>query len=658
MAKKKNENQLDYMQMPLPQGQSYVRLPITFSGVNYRRDIDTGEMSLAENVSTDDAPYLTPCARPVRLATAQGCIHNHGIYYPYYADDESAAAATVITDKKKQPIGLFSVNGELMVIYTGHINTEHGEINATNFDIIAIDTGIKAITGVKTGTFGEYNNSQHCVVQFNTYPVIDSATSGAYVPRILVFPECVSLETILAVDWPLNKLSVQSVFKCDSEYNPWGFPNYSVRNAEKYSGRMCRFTKGTSSANNPDYYYFSCSVEAGDENYLVWTRVRDIDDNSKRDLIVPQAITTMPHIDYATAFQSRLFGVGDGKVYASGYNDYANWALDTSESYDSSNAWMTTTQANVKATGEFTGITTFQNHVVAFKKDFIHEVTNTKNPFRLVDVYSSGTIDNRSVQAVNGRLIFVSEGNVYAYTGTTPKDLGHKLGIDKFSYAASGSDDRRYYLYCEDGDKLDENGYGEGRFFVYDTYTGTWSERSLDWSNPDDIVISDDKIDFIPKTRVISFTDSAAGMLALRQDGYIYIIDGDSAEDTANTDWAAETCIISRVNASLSASYSNVDIKHVSKIQMLADIPDGAILKVYALYDDEEFDPKTSHCVYDSIKHGSKHGVSGKVRRAIRIKLRKSAHYGVRLRLCGKGGVRIYGLELFIERGGQLYVET
>ncbi|MGN0163770.1 MAG: hypothetical protein ACI4EA_09395 [Candidatus Ornithomonoglobus sp.] len=661
MAKKK-ENELTYLQMPLPQGKGYIRLPIVWNGINYRQELDTGELSFADNISTDEAPYLTPCAKPVRLSVLAGCTNNHGIYYPYYTDDASAAEATENIKKKKQPIGLFNVNGTLMVIYTGYTSINGIISNVTNFDIIAIDKANNAIKSITTGSFGEYYNQQHSVVQFNTYPDITSVIDSAYIPRILVFPECVSLETIIALDWALNNmgggLRDGKEYDCDSSYNPWGFPSYSERNVKKYNGRTCRFVKGTSSASDPVYYYFKCSVYASNsENFLRWTYIASLADAPSEDTIVPQSIIGMPAIDYAAVFQSRLFGVGDGKIYASGYNDYANWQLDTTDDYNSSNAWMTTSQANVKSTGDFTGITSFQNHVIAFKKDFIHEVTNTKNPFRLVDVYSSGTIDNRSVQEVNGRLIFVSEGNVYTYTGTTPKDLGYKLGIDKFSYAVSGSDSRRYYLYCEDGENLDENGYGEGHFFVYDTYTGTWSERSLDWSGSSDIGIAEDSSDLIPQTRVISFTNSPEGMLALRQDGYIYIVSNtDNYEDT---NWVIETDIISRINSSLSSTaYSNIDIKHIRKIQLLAELAEGAELRVYVLYDDEEFDKSASYCVYDSVKHGNKHGVNGRKKRAIRIKLRRSAHYGAKLHICGKGYVKLYELELFIESGGELYVET
>ena len=123
----------------------------------------------------------------------------------------------------------------------------------------------------------------------------------------------------------------------------------------------------------------------------------------------------VPDIKYATVHLSRVFGVDDSMVYASAFNDYTNWTVDTADEYNEANAWYTASQSNSKADGVFTGITTFQNHVVCFKKDFMHEIYNTKNPFRIQDIYAEGAIDIRSVCDVDGQLIFCSNDAVKVY---------------------------------------------------------------------------------------------------------------------------------------------------------------------------------------------------------------------------------------------------
>ncbi|MCH5213194.1 MAG: hypothetical protein J1G06_09270 [Oscillospiraceae bacterium] len=635
-AAKKQERQ--YLQASLPAAQKYTRLPkISWSGMNLRQDLDTGELSMERNISTDEAPYLTPSEFPVRLVADNADIDgDKGLYYPYYSANTSATGSKNM--RMKEPIGLFSCGGEVIAIYAAWTDNSY----VTLFDLITIDEN--EISTVTTGEFDNYYDAQHSIVCFNYYTDTTDVTEGSYRPKILVFPECASLERIIKDDRVLSKqiYTESARYECGVGYNPWGLPKYSVQNAKKYVGRICRFEKYNSDAANPTYLYFKASLKADNTgNYLVWTYIKRLTSDNGT-LTTAAYITGMPQIDYATVFQSRLFGVGGGKIYASGYNDYANWALDTSEISDSSNAWMSAAQANTRAGGEFTGITTYQNHVIAFKEDFIHQVNNTKNPFRLTDVYSEGTIDNRSIQTVNGILMFVSDGGVYAYTGSTPKDMGFKLGIDKFSYAVSGTDGRRYYLYCEDGNNLDKNGYGEGHFFVYDSYFGAWSERSLNW-NESTYLGTSEADETIPKTRIVSFADSGSGMLAMRADGYIYKL---NTGNYADTEWAFETDLIARPDYS-SSRYTNVNVKHIKKIQMLADIAEGAYFKIYSLYDGEHFDAEKSQLVYDS------KGRTGTV--PVRVKLRKSAHYSLKLHVEGKGYVKIYEADIYIEYGGDLY---
>ena len=60
MAKKK-ENELTYLQLPLPEGFKYYKMTkLVWSGLNKRQTLDTGDLSAEKNISTAEAPYLTP----------------------------------------------------------------------------------------------------------------------------------------------------------------------------------------------------------------------------------------------------------------------------------------------------------------------------------------------------------------------------------------------------------------------------------------------------------------------------------------------------------------------------------------------------------------------------------------------------------------------
>ena len=504
MAKKK-ENELTYLQMPLPTGQKYYKTTkVSFSGLNKRHTIDTGMLSYEKNISTAEAPYLTPSPKPKEIFNFTKYTNAHGMIHNVFGFDDFWVL-------------LGDHSGDMMIYFVD-------------------EKGVFA-----SGELNRDTNSQRSIVQFNVFDSTNSQGNvdildGTYVKKLLIFPDKMS------VDFPTSK----------------------------------------------------------SRNYITPAELKPA---SLGDAI--------PTLKYATVHLSRVFGVDDGKVYASGFNDYANWNLDTADEYNESNAWCSPAQANVKADSKFTGITTFQNHVICFKRNFMHEIYNTKNPFRIQDIYAEGTIDNRTIQDVDGRLIFVSDDNVKIYTGSNPKIISYNLNIPKYDNAISSQDGRNYYLYVESGE--------EKLFFVYDTMIDEWSE----WKKP------------VPGTnRIISLANNSAGVYACTYDA-IYKLNTDDFE---GQEWAFETDLMTN---------QTVDIKHIKKLQMLGDF-ENCNLDIYALYDDEKFNAVTSHKLY------SRTGLNGK--HPIRIKPRMTAHYGFKLHFEGVGYAKLYELEIFTQQGGELYV--
>lgn len=546
MAKKK-ENELSYLQMPLPSGGKYYKMTKrSWQGMNLRQTVDTGCLSFENNISTLEAPWLTPSQEP-----------------------------EVFKGAYSHPIGLFGFDGFLIAIYRVK--------SAIYVDYITTDEGgfvdevyVGTLTASGATAEDEY---PRCVVQFNVYDAPTDVVSGSYVKKLLIFPDKKSMDfEITEDDFEINDMDVlvKEFTPTDEEETP---PDSASRN----------------------YYYRNSETS----DVYRWVDDESDSDNSGWKVSVPPA---MPDIKYAAVHLSRLFGVDDARVYASGYNDYTNWNLDTVDEYNESNAWCSAAQSNVRADGVFTGITVFQGHIVCFKRDFMHEIYNTKNPFRIQDIFAKGTIDHRSIQDVDGKLIFVSDDDVKIYTGSNPRVIGYNLNISSFENAVSGTDGRNYFLYCED-----EN--GDSRFFTYDSAVEQWSEQS----------VSDE---------VLSFAHNKNGMYMLLSDGYIYKLDsGDYSHK-----WSFETDLITN---------GTVDIKHIKKIQMLADLEKGAYIKVYALYDDEAFNKNKSHLLYESSGYG---------RKTVRVKPRNTANYGFKLHIEGYGYAKIYELELFLEDGGGLYV--
>jgi hypothetical protein len=264
--------------------------------------------------------------------------------------------------------------------------------------------------------------------------------------------------------------------------------------------------------------------------------------------------------------------------------------------------------SNVKATGEFTGITTYLNSAVAFKRDYIHEVTGNANPFKINDIYAEGATDNRNIADVDGNLIFVSDDAVKVYTGGNPRVLSYKLNVRQFNNAVAGTDGRRYYLYCEEEKNVKH-------LFVYDTLVMQWAEEDIDEA-------------------VISFAKNSAGFYLLTEGGNIYRID---SGDYAGQAWSAETDL---------TAGRTIDIKHIQKIQILADVGAGSAIKAHLIYDGEN-DPQEIYSYTNAL------GVEK--RAVIRVVPRNTAHWGVKLRLSGTGFSRVYQAEITLKGGGELY---
>ena len=511
--KKKDEQELSYLQMPLPQGVRRQRMTkLNWGGLNKRQTLDTGFMSMEKNISSAEFPYITP----------------------------SQVRETAFTLTKTIPLFLYGYEDSLVAVYweAGTENKEVGNVKVWYRHFSTTEADNKEVIGdLKEGVKKKdvENEPQRCIVKFNVYDNPTDVVGGVFTEKLLIFPDKYSMNANLE-DIKAKGLALAS-------FDPTG--------------------------------------------------------------------KLLPDMDYATVHLSRLFTVSKGKIFASRFNDYSNFNLDTAAEYNEANAWGSQTQANAKADGDFVGITAFQNHVICFKEDFMHEIYNNKNPFRVQDIYADGCIDNRSIQDVGGRLFFVSRDGVKIYTGGKPKDIGRDLNIDRFDKAVAGSDGRNYYLYCESG----LNKY----FFVFDTVSGQWSEEEV-------------------KEEVVAFARNKNGLYALFSDGKIYKLDsGKYSVEYDEHEWAFETDFITA---------KTIDIKHIQKIQLYAKAADNSSFQVHLIKNGEPEDK--GQLVYDS------KGRIGFL--PIRVLVRKSAAYGFKLRFSGKGYVRFYEMEVDLTGGGELYV--
>lgn len=589
MAKKK-EQELSYMQVPLPSAvKAGTLVKRVWNGLNLRHQVDSNMLSESKNISTDGYPFLEPSMKWRDYAT------------PYTKGEY------------KHPLSMTAFDDLLAVVYLEEVwKGEPGVLTGYDLKVDYLTSNDITYTGLLKRNITISDKFPRCIVQFNLYDDVNDALRGEYDKRLLFFPDLMSAPLNVGV----SPDCVNDAINQNGYDSPLSIIDRNVINQIPY-GLVFQYVNTETN----ELGYYRVSEEKKDD--ILTKRIIEcgVKDSYEKACFSVDFVSTMPPIKYATVHNSRVFGVDDSRIFASAFNNYENWDIDTEDEYNEANAWVSPAQSNVKAGSSFTSITTYQGHVITFKRNFMHEIYNTKNPFRVVDVYAEGTIDNRSVCEVDGKLIFVSSDDVKIYTGSNPRVISYNLGISNYEEAVSGTDGRHYYLYCE-SPRLGK------KIFVYDTYTEQWTEQ----------VLGD-------KQKVLSFGGNEHGMYALCEDGWVYKID----TDDYSHDWSFETDLITN---------QTVNIKHIKKLQMLFDVGEKTYVeaettkfKVYILYDDETFNPQTSHLVYE---YDNKDDKSKKV--VVRVLPRNTAHYGFKLHIEGYGYVRIYELEMALEGGGNKYV--
>lgn len=344
----------------------------------------------------------------------------------------------------------------------------------------------------------------------------------------------------------------------------------------------------------------------------------------------------IPNLKFATVYNSRVFGVTkDNLVTASAYNSYVDYSLDTADDVSSAHAWASMAGSNTDADGDFTAMTTYDNHVVLWRRDFMQLVYNNKNPFRIVDVGKFGCDNNRAWVILNGVLYFASHEKVYAYTGGTPKVISGKLEAGNFSGAVLGGFKNRLWI------------AKDGAVYTYDTTKGVWSDVGAynlfgDWS-----------------ARVVQFATLDYGLAALVKktvngnDVYsLSLVDWDTSlmdlTDDAQLDWNPEYprdwYFVTDIMA-----LGRLDVRRVKKCSVFVEGDAGAEVTVYLMKDgipplfaNDKFLVGTLKLDYSGFG-------------LLRVLTRQFSSTLHQLVFMGKGRMVIHAAELKVSWGGDLY---
>jgi len=188
----------------------------------------------------------------------------------------------------------------------------------------------------------------------------------------------------------------------------------------------------------------------------------DVDYIGQRETAMVTLARTVPDMEHLCQCDNRLWGVGGDSIYASALGDPKVW-----NNFDGTAACSWSVQ--VGTPGAFTGAVAYGGYPLFFKEDYIYRVYGSKpSNYQLLGSQTLGCEkgSEKSFAVVGQSLYYKSPAGFAAYAGGVPRLIDAALGTARRSGAVAGSDGRKYYVSCREGE--------EWSLWVYDTLQGLW----------------------------------------------------------------------------------------------------------------------------------------------------------------------------------------
>lgn len=319
----------------------------------------------------------------------------------------------------------------------------------------------------------------------------------------------------------------------------------------------------------------------------------------------------VPDLDHVCVCQNRLWGCkygdADGmtvnEIYASKLGDFRNFNVFQGLSTDSY-------AASVGQGGPWTGCANHMGYPIFFKEDHIYKIfgSQPKN-FQINDSAGMGVQIgcDKSIQVVNGSLVYKARDSIVAYDGAFPMDIGYPLGEVKYTSARAGAVDRKYYISMKDNQTTPA-----WHLFVFDANTRLWMRED--------------------NTQAIGFQQYS---------GDLYYIDattkklvsvfGSAGTKESTVEWAAETGVM---------GYEYANRKYISRMNIRVKMGANATIKVFIKYDSKD----------DWIDMGQRAGSNMTDTFLLPIRPKRCDHFS--LKLTGQGDAAIYSIDKILEIGG------
>lgn len=172
----------------------------------------------------------------------------------------------------------------------------------------------------------------------------------------------------------------------------------------------------------------------------------------------------LPEMDFVCESGNRLWGCNSEKneIYASKLGDPKNFNSFMGISTDSY-------AATVGSDGEFTGAIAFRGYVIFFKEHCIHKIYGQNPPYTLNTSYIRGVQkgSHKSLCIVNESLYYKSPNGICVFEGGVPLEISEGLGDAYYTEGVAGVLFNKYYICLTDKN-------GKRHLFTYNEKTGIW----------------------------------------------------------------------------------------------------------------------------------------------------------------------------------------
>lgn len=316
----------------------------------------------------------------------------------------------------------------------------------------------------------------------------------------------------------------------------------------------------------------------------------------------------VPDMDYVCEAQNRLWGCfygNDGtkninEVYCCALGDFRNWSQYLGVSTDS---W----RASRGSDGPWTGCINYLGTPTFFKENIIHPISvSSVGAHQIDDIPARGVQlgSHNSLAVVNETLYYKARAGVMAYQGGMPVDVGSALGEERYYDAVAGVFGQKYYISMKDSSDV-------WHFFCFDVQKGLW--------------MHEDNLHAEAFARV---NDA----LYVQAQNNVWDINGTDGTLEDDFEWEAVTGLM---------YYEYPDRKYVSHYNVRLNLAFGATADVFL-----EYDSSGLWNFYNSIKIPTTGTVT------IPIRPRRCDH--LRLKIKGKGDIKIYSIARILETGSDV----